>query len=161
KSLMLSIALGGGALGLLGATPGKAQAQWPNYFTRGYRVGPNGSMQVISWPLYSTSVSPFGPAWGYSRQWLSAPGYMTSFTPFSPLSVWASGGSATFNYSPWWGPMWQVNTPSYVGWNFTPFSGFRSIAIPSSTIISGLNGSVAIPNMSTWNGTWNWGNSWA
>ena len=74
-------------------------------------------------PLAMGGVSA-GPA---SYSYFNSPGFASGMLLTRTYVSWA--------YSPFYGPMWWYTTPTMVGWNWTPASGYHTYMIPGTTSV--------------------------
>lgn len=128
RATILSAVLGLGALGVVGAMPTEAKAGWPPYYTNSYRVGPYASFYAASAPRYNYYANPYWRSAGFN--YYSPAFYTRNVTPFGYSMAFQSRGGFGFNFHPFFGLTYSVATPGYMGWSYTPYTGYRSYSVP-------------------------------
>jgi len=156
RSLLLSLALGLGALGIVATTPESAKAYWPATVT-GSRFGTSGNVNVFGVPVARVQSNGFG----ITETVFSPGGYRTVFTPNGVSRLWYGSSVTTVNFNPITGLTIRSTSPSITGFVFSPYAGFRLVGVPSFNNVSAMNafGQTAsftslsgLTGMGTWRG---------
>jgi hypothetical protein len=132
RKLVLGIALGLGALGIMAATPASAKAFWimtarGPVNVSGYNLGAFGVFNAYGAPAYRPIITP----WGIASNYYYPGGYHFSYTPTSVSSIYTSPSMLSYSYNAWYGYLLSVSSPAYVGYSYSPYMGYRPFAIPS------------------------------
>jgi hypothetical protein len=130
RSLILTAVLGLGALGLVGALPTEAKAYPPISYMNTYQVGPYSQTLALTNPYYSYYVRPYGFGTTYA-----SPAAMRAYSNPSGFGVtYSTRGVASTYYSPIYGLNYYLSTPSYMGYSYSPYTGYQRIFVPGTTI---------------------------
>ena len=130
KRTILTLALGLGAIGLLGMLPSQVKAAWPNGYVNSFRVGPYAYLNAYGSTFYRYGNTNNASAYMY----YTAPAYSTSRTPYSMSQQWMSRGALGWSYNPVFGLNYTVTTPAVMGYSYSPFYGYyQPYALPSQT----------------------------
>jgi len=135
KSIVFSLAVLAGFLGITAASPSSAQAQYPRY-NSGYRVNNYGFYNSWAAPQYHSYANGTGFGYGVFNPGASR----TTFTPNSLQRIWASQSYAAYSYNPWWGYRLNIATPAYWGFTANPYVGYRTFYQPGANISLPLGG---------------------
>jgi hypothetical protein len=152
RSVLLSLALGLGALGIAATTPDSAKAYWPVNVTGG-RFNGTGNVNVFGAPVVRVQNNGFG----ITETVYSPGGYRTVFTPNGVTRLWYGSSVTTVNFNPITGLTARSTSPSITGTVFTPYLGFRTVSFPSVTTVSAMNALGQTASFSTLNGFANMG----
>jgi hypothetical protein len=131
RSLALSLALGAGALGIVGATPSEAKAFWimtgrGPVNVSSYQNGPYGTFFAYNNTIYQPYVNP----WGFGSAHYLPASYRYAYSPSSISAMYTSRSMVAYNYNAWYGYMMSVSTPAYYGYTITPYAGYRQYYVP-------------------------------
>jgi hypothetical protein len=120
------------AIGFWSVAPSQAKAQMPTSMIRVPPHHPTVSSGTVSNnPYHSYYIRPLGvggvSAGPASYSFFNSPGFASGLLLTRTVVSWA--------YSPFYGPMWWYTTPTMVGWNWTPSTGYHTYVIPGSTSV--------------------------
>ena len=158
RRLMLSLALGVAALGVLATSPGSAKAFWPVSVVGARSANGYGIASVAGLPTMRVQTNGFG----VTKTIYSPGAYRSVFTPQSVSRLWYG---SSFTTNPVNGQTMQSGCHSMMGFVFSPYAGFRSVNQKSATNISsssalpqysryiGINSSGSFNNSNTGAGT--------
>jgi hypothetical protein len=132
RSFIVSVALGLGVLGFLGATPSEAKAYWPPNMGNGYQIGPYANYNsYVGTPFYRYSAGPYSYNLTYGN-----PGYIRRYsTPMGFGATYMSPSYSGTAYSPFYGMYNYYATPGYMSYSFSPYSGYRTIVAPGMNYV--------------------------
>jgi hypothetical protein len=112
-----------------GTAASQAKAQMPASMIRLPHNTGTSSGTISNNPYHSYYIRPLamggvsaGPA---SYSFFNSPTFASGLLLTRTVVSWA--------YSPFYGPMWWYTTPSMIGWNWTPTTGYHSYFIPGTT----------------------------
>jgi hypothetical protein len=129
RSLILTAVLGLGTLGLLGALPTEAKAYPPQFYMNTFQVGPYSQTLALNNPYYSYYVRPYGAGVTYA-----SPASMRAYTNPTGFGVmYSTRGMATTYISPIYGLNYYLSTPSYMGYSYSPYTGYRRYYVPGTS----------------------------
>ncbi len=132
RNLILSLVLGLGAIGIVGATPSSAKAFWI-MTARGpvnvnlNQFGAHGAFTTSGMPIYRPIVTP----WGVSSNYFYPASYHFAYGPSTVSSIYRSPSMMTYSYNAWYGYLLSVTSPAYFGYSYSPYAGLRRYAVPS------------------------------
>lgn len=131
RKLILTLVLGAGALGLMGALPSRAQAFWVITANgpvniNSYNVGPYGTFLAYNNALYRPYVNP----WGFGAAYYYPASYRYAFSPAGMSATWSTRSMMAYNYSPWYGYTLNIATPARWGYTMNAYSGVQTYYIP-------------------------------
>ncbi len=139
RKLILGLLFTAAVLGIVGFMPSEANAYWirTRYgIVNAASNGPYGTYYMAGWPSYNWNYTYNGyRGWAYNYPNM----YTYSSTPNSLMSLYATGGMRAYMYKANAGYSYRIVTPAYSGYMISPYTGYKTISVPSSTYMIPLS----------------------